>query len=204
MMHTLRKPLNLMKEFHNTSVLLIVSAIAILAFGMFHSFSNNKAYGINESIVVVSMGDSYSSGEGVENFYGWEKDDPRRFESQDFLAHRSEKSWPGSLKIRNMLNPLREYKESDNEVLIEGVRWFFVAASGAETQHIDKEQQLKKHSPNSHNITETYLDRQTDVFKKKSLEGEVDYVTITIGGNDVGFATVVRSAVLDSFGLPHR
>lgn len=40
------------------------------------------------------------------------------------------------------------------------------------------------------------LPKQLDVFSY--IEGDVDYVTLTIGGNDVGFADIVFNVVTDS------
>ena len=53
----------------------------------------------NDAVVVVSLGDSYSSGEGIEDFYGQEKEWEQRVKDEDWLAHRSTKSWPSLLKI---------------------------------------------------------------------------------------------------------
>lgn len=58
--------------------------------------TNIKAKG---TPVVVSLGDSYSSGEGVEPFYGQDKN---RTKDQNWLAHRSTKSWPSMLSIKGM------------------------------------------------------------------------------------------------------
>ena len=45
------------------------------------------------SRIIVSLGDSYSSGEGVEPFYGQNESTANKVKNQDWLAHRSEKSW---------------------------------------------------------------------------------------------------------------
>ena len=69
--------------------------------------------------IMVSLGDSYSSGEGVEPFYGQGypmsvlKDDP------DWLAHRSSQSWPGKLWIPGVQNPMSYHRNSI---------WYFVAS----------------------------------------------------------------------------
>ena len=44
--------------------------------------------------VIVSLGDSYSCGEGIEPFYGQDAEMALRCLDPDWLAHRSEKSWP--------------------------------------------------------------------------------------------------------------
>ena len=55
-----------------------------------------------ESRIMVSLGDSYSSGEGIEPFYGQNEPTADKVKNQDWLAHRSEKSWPGRLTLEEM------------------------------------------------------------------------------------------------------
>ena len=76
--------------------------------------------------VVVSLGDSYSSGEGVEPFYGQDKN---RTKNQDWLAHRSTKSWPSMLSVNGIEGTLADNKDEN---------WFFVATSGATTDNLKK------------------------------------------------------------------
>ncbi len=151
---------------------------------------------IDDPIVVVSLGDSYSSGEGVIDdngksfFYGQDEDIETKVKNQDWLAHRSKKSWSGQLEIDG-LGMLSEHRDTKN--------WYFVATSGATTNElftpfvkkydysIDKAG-LKGSEP---------IDPQLDVFDNIP-EGTVDYVTVTIGGNDVGFSNIITTAVLDS------
>ena len=76
--------------------------------------------------IVVSMGDSFSSGEGIEDFYGQDKRKKDMVKDQDFLAHRSKQSWPGKLDIEG-IGLLSDAKDD---------RWFFVASSGAVTDSI--------------------------------------------------------------------
>ncbi len=56
--------------------------------------------------VVVSMGDSYSACEGVSPFYGWGEG----YANQDWLAHRSENSWPGQLAFPGLSGKLRDHR----------------------------------------------------------------------------------------------
>ncbi|MBQ1392315.1 MAG: hypothetical protein IIY81_02020, partial [Lachnospiraceae bacterium] len=84
---------------------LLIFMASILFLSLLDSFSpiNAYAYGNDEPIIVVSMGDSYSSGEGIEPFYGQkENDNPNgkdlsrfaKIDNDDWLAHRSMYSWP--------------------------------------------------------------------------------------------------------------
>lgn len=137
--------------------------------------------------IMVSMGDSFSSGEGVEEFYNQGLSDKEKAKNEDFLAHRSEKSWPGKLELNGKAMSLQK----DN--------WYFVASSGAETKHFNGEQ---KKTYNRNNVEETtYLPKQLSVFDQFE-KNEVDYVTMTIGGNDVGFSKIVETAATPSFLCP--
>ncbi len=75
------------------------------------------------------MGDSYSSGEGIEPFYGQDESIENRVKNPDWLAHRSTKSWSSRLKVDGLDGTLSNYKDEN---------WFFVAASGAVTENLKK------------------------------------------------------------------
>lgn len=143
--------------------------------------------------VIVSLGDSFSAGEGIEPFYGEDAPLEQKVHNPDWLAHRSTKSWPGLLTLDGVDGPMN-MKRDEN--------WFFVAASGAETRHIRGEfekpvsigdiQIDKEHSK---------LEPQINVFDELREEHlQADYVTMTMGGNDAGFVSVVNAAfVLNSY-----
>lgn len=46
----------------------------------------------NKQKIMVSLGDSYSSGEGIEPFYGQNEKISKKVNNPDWLAHRSEKA----------------------------------------------------------------------------------------------------------------
>ena len=140
--------------------------------------------------IIVSLGDSYSSGEGIEPFYGQElmyfaaiRRDPDVF--HDFLAHRSAISWPGRLYHPIAGVPLWKKRKTGG--------WYFAAASGALTQNLFDTQE-KYYDRDGLNGTE-YLAPQLDVLRRLAREGKtVDYVTLTLGGNDAGFASIIEQA----------
>ena len=68
-----------------------------------------------EDRVMVSIGDSYSSGEGIEPFYGQSKPAYEKVADQDWLAHRSEKSWSGRLTLNGVNGTMAENR---------GKNWF--------------------------------------------------------------------------------
>ncbi len=166
--------------------------------------------------VIVSMGDSYSAGEGLGDYYGEELPESQRMYDQDFLSHRSKKSWPAMLK-RN----LNGSEAIENQI---DKNWFFVAMSGAVTKniigdgkplpdpitedYIEENKYRFKNYLNRYSYTATGIntfkvsscvpiDFQIDIFDDKNLKNkEVDYVTMTIGGNDVDFVGIVTTLLM--------
>ena len=137
-----------------------------------------------ESRIMVSLGDSYSSGEGIEPFYGQNESTADKVKNQDWLAHRSEKSWPGRLTLEGVNGSMAQNR-NDN--------WFFVATSGAVTDNLTHNQRKE------YNIDgiegSRYIDKQLDVFKKLG-DKKAEYVTVSIGGNDVKFADIITEAAI--------
>lgn len=147
----------------------------------------------DDPMIVVSMGDSYSSGEGIEEFYGQNKGLYEKVKDHDWLAHRSENSWPGLLEIPGISGTMRDYKAPLDGSSTSACQWYFVAASGAETKHFSSRQ--KKQYNQISSWGQEYLMPQLDVFD--NIDGDVDYVTMTIGGNDVGFTNIITTCAIN-------
>lgn len=181
---------DLMKRFVTTAMasVMMYSVLPVSA----------SAKGTDGSTIVVSLGDSYSSGEGIPEFYGQNKKWEEKVYDEDWLAHRSTKSWPGLLQIPNISGTLSNYnvKEKNSSKC----KWYFGAVSGAETRHFSKERQkkstYKRLSLFKTLKTTSYLPKQLDVFNKVS--GDVDYVTLTVGGNDVKFEDIITTCATGS------
>ncbi len=141
----------------------------------------------DDDLIVVSLGDSYSSGEGILPFYSQEKDTSEKVADLDWLSHRSRGSWIGTLVVGND-RPLSESRNS---------RWFFAAATGAKTSHISRDQQARVYSYEGYSGT-AYLPKQLSVITDNGLQGKVDYVTLTIGGNDIGFPKLIKNTIMHS------
>lgn len=145
--------------------------------------------------IIVSLGDSYSSGEGIEPFYGQNINPLEEIKNDDWLAHRSKLAWPGMLKVPG-LDKTKTLSHYHNK------NWFFVASSGAKTYHLTNKQVKKYHKKvftgttiPYHLIDEKELDPQLNVFDELKKESkQADYVTITIGGNDAGFENIIFEA----------
>lgn len=105
--------------------------------------------------IIVSLGDSYSSGEGIEPFYGQDVAIPKLPDKKDaetddqdvldWLAHRSEKCWSGRLELSGVSGQMSEHRDEN---------WYFVAASGAEIKNLG--------------VSVTYLKRVKDILSLKS------------------------------------
>lgn len=165
-----------------TCIIILVSSCALCTYAT--EGEENKS--TDDPIIIVSMGDSYSSGEGIEPFYGQSESIKDKVVNPDWLAHRSTKSWPSLLRVNGLAGTLAEHKD-DN--------WFFVASSGAVTDNI-KAKQTKEYSRGIYS-GEYSLVPQIDVFKKFKKD-TVDYVTLTFGGNDVGFTDILKTPVTDN------
>ena len=177
--------------------------------------------------IIVSLGDSYSSGEGIEPFYGEEVfsiDNLReKVNNPDWLAHRSQKSWPGLLKLSledGTTITTGQYKDKG---------WYFAASSGATTEHLKKDlvngtdgKQRKdyyyainpfKFNQNTsvpvlnldpeadkrhrYNTLSGHMDLDPQLTVFDTLDPEtVDYVTLTLGGNDAGFSSILQDAAI--------
>ncbi len=147
--------------------------------------------GALSSRVIVSLGDSFSSGEGIEPFYA--QDGAERYTEPDFLAHRSQKSWPGRLTLPAV---------SGEMALHRGENWFFAAASGARAKHILEPQPktgrvlISKTEENTQlfrTYPTTLLPPQIEIFKTLG-DRKADYVTLTLGGNDACFSEMISRA----------
>ncbi len=162
-----------------TAVALVVLAIflAILALGIRAA----RAYAA-DSPVVVSLGDSYSSGEGTEPFY--EQDNPNKYNQNDWLAHRSQLAWPGRLQLRG--SKLSTLKDSG---------WYFAAASGAKIENVTtSSQRIVWIAGTEEGQSGTKdLPVQLQVFDALG-QSTVDYVTLSVGGNDFGFTDILTIA----------
>ena len=142
----------------------------------------------SENRILVSLGDSYSSGEGIEPFYGQDQKFGKRVKDENWLAHRSKNSWASLLTLPGNPGAMSEGWET---------YWFFRASSGAETIHLNNEQ--PKDYGNIIISGTAYLKPQLTIFNELPM-GSVDYVTITIGGNDVGFAEIIKDCAAQ--GIP--
>ena len=176
-----------------------IALIAVLMLTLLPASVSVSAAPKDEKKIVVSLGDSFSSGEGIEKFYYQDLSLDEKIYKEDWLAHRSQKSWPGKLKVPGLSGTLADHKEDGG--------WYFVASSGAVTGDVIGKNkdgkivgQSKKYTTKDGEVLHsTNLPPQLDIFQKIDAE-EVDYVTLTLGGNDAGFSDIIATAAKE--GIP--
>lgn len=178
------------------------NCILLTVFAVLSTLYPSNLYAENKSTgakIIVSLGDSYSSGEGIEPFYGQEKDLEDKVKDEDWLAHRSEKSWPGLLTLHDLDGKMADYKDT---------YWYFKAISGATTDNL-KYKITKEYDKGGSLIPigniikrfgntkgEVNLSPELDVFDELG-DNAADFITITIGGNDVDFTGIIKKCMLE-------
>lgn len=192
---------SMMQVFTKLMSVLMINVLIISLFSI-RSYAQDEN---TDPLIMVSLGDSYSSGEGIEPFYGQEKVLDEKVKDENWLAHRSMYSWPSLLSVPGMIGTMKDYnmdyirKSTDCE-------WYFRASSGATTGNINgvttdeyegmQKKTIRQDGINNHWKFDAFLPKQLDIFNE--INGNVDYVTLTIGGNDVGFENIIANCVVGS------
>ena len=158
-------------------ILCFVFCIRVLTLFSTSAFSHKK------STLIVSLGDSFSSGEGLPPFYGQDDTAENKVNNYDWLSHRSQKAWPGQLTLPGINGKMSENRNTN---------WYFAATAGATTEHLTKS--FRKDYNVSGQMGYKDIPPQLDVFNELGKK-KADYVTITIGGNDADFQNLVTDAV---------
>ena len=184
-----------------------------------------KYYKNNSDRIIVSLGDSYSSGEGIDPFFG--SDDlplEDRVNNVDWLCHRSQNAWSGMLTLQISDGSTITMKNHRGTAENEG-NWYFAAMSGAVTGNIldtdpiperkknkkEYQHRFKKYNkligmeynPFTSSLEPKYVKGAVEIEPQLSVfdqlgDKKADYVTITMGGNDIEFPKIVTSALLNA------
>ncbi len=131
-----------------------------------------------------------------EMFVGYDSGSKDKYTDHDWVAHRSELAWSGRVSIDSevMCVPMSGNRNEN---------WFFVADSGAtvpdifnkRTKNVNYEVRSSLSVLPTTKYTTVVLDPQISIFDTfDSRDLKADYVTMTMGGNDMGFADVVSEA----------
>jgi hypothetical protein len=140
-------------------------------------------------INIAVMGDSYGSGEGAPMTGG------RLWATGGNNCHRSENA--GEYKA------VQQFVASNPHIAVVH-KPFFVSCSGAQTKNIIGTDYSTGFCDNQGNTPEpTQLKQLQLVFEnpqnyKGDIQGKIDAVVISIGGNDAGFASAVKDAFANS------
>ncbi len=189
----------------------ITAAVLLLAM-FFLPVSGIDSFAAEDPMIIVSMGDSYSSGEGTSPYYGQDKPLEEKIKDLDWLARRSQGGWPALLEVPGYPGTMADYHQNGKSNA--SCQWYFVAAGGATTSDIyltEKSVSAYKAVRSNSGVTyRSYLDKlptQISIFDE--IDGDVDYVTITIGGNDLNplklfKALLTKSSYLGDMGLSEK
>lgn len=115
----------------------------------------------------TALGDSYASGEGVT---------PYLIGQADELCHRSRAGWPALVTAGASPEPLSTRDDA---------AFRFLACSGARIVNLDTTPQAKK-------VGNWWFQSDHEVpLQLDHLNPDADLVTVSIGGNDLGFAPII-------------
>jgi hypothetical protein len=176
-----------MKHLNKSVVILLTVCMVLSIFpqSVLAKKNNEDGKAYRKGRRMISMGDSFASGESIGRYGTGSVTD------EDFLAHRSSFAWSGMLKL-----PGAEGMMRDNR----GTNWEFVACSGATTENLTGTQTKEYNHNGSKGSYE--MPPQFDAFKNGMIDPkEVDYVTLSIGGNDVDFSGIIKRAALNGPGF---
>ena len=205
-----------MKRFVRMLIMATCVAVAMMAAAL-------PALAKSDMPIVVTMGDSYASGEGIEPYYGQE-DGHYKYWNQNWVAHRATRSYASYLTFNGTaLGDVRAVPSSGN--LQQNMRkstvgygygewtegsWYNVSVSAACLRHVYKSASsggtqsksiIKSDSTVGDVDYTANLAPQITVFDYLNAtygKGCVDYVTITVGGYDCDFPMIVANAALTS------
>lgn len=137
----------------------------------------------------VAMGDSYSSGEGVQPFY------PDSDNSVD-SCHRSQYAYPTLVTLPGQSTPIAQQAASQSS----SASFSFIACSGAETTAItaaavDNPPTAADKAGNTDWGAVQDLSEPLQADEQGQLTSATTLVTLTIGGNDARFADVLTGCL---------
>ena len=171
--------------------------------------------------IVVTLGDSYASGDGLEPYVG--QGGAYKYWNEDWVGHRSSGSWESQLVVGGYTlgsvraTPALEVVENGGtrtfsyDAWSSDGLWYDIATSAAYVIHIcgdelDSQSYLEKsvYKIGTDFGTVSYTARYApqvkvfDYLNQTFGAGSVDFVTLMVGGNDVGFGDVMVKAATSS------
>ncbi len=133
-----------------------------------------------QAVDYVAFGDSYSSGEGAEDYTDESNRGRERGSTEPGnQCHRSNNAYSTHVQTPGYYLPNKELQG------VQGSSWSFVACSGARTFNVYNEDADGLRSQ------ETQWDEGVVQLDQTAVTGDVTLATISIGGNDAAFSDVV-------------
>ena len=139
--------------------------------------------GVQPTYKVVALGDSYSSGEGVEP-YSADSDNPNDG------CHRSTRAYSALITLPAQTVPLGQNANDEYD---------FLACSGAHSTSITGNAVDGPHDEDPYDTDwgTPYFDHDEDLQADSGyLDASTDAVTLSIGGNDARFADVIKACTI--------
>jgi lysophospholipase L1-like esterase len=130
-----------------------------------------------QAIHAVGMGDSYSSGEGIDPYDAGTDDDWGDDRNQ---CHRSAAAYSRVWQPPNYTASISTYLGGPTDT-----RLAFIACSGATTANVRRDGAVQ------------YTEGATQLDQNRT-DADTDLVTLSIGGNDIGFSTVLEACAVHS------
>jgi Tol biopolymer transport system component/lysophospholipase L1-like esterase len=161
----------------------------------------------------VALGDSFSAGEGVDPYFrdGYDPNTGTQPGNIDNRCHRSTRAYAEWVQPPSYQQPLyaiasgagdsgsgkriNKYGSDQNVRGAGGVAWVFWACSGAVIDNVSSGGQIQNDSSTGFHEQYTQLDNP-------SVNVATDLVTITIGGNDVGFTDILKKCAKTACATP--
>lgn len=141
---------------------------------------------------VVSLGDSFSSGEGAGGFDAWSDNNGGSLESRN-ACHQSSNAWIRKTVLPSHISSIGSLESSADPSL----DFHFLACSGAETENLMPFQAasgtppVNAESQGGDNVQWS----QVSQLDAGYLDGNTTLVTLSIGGNDMRFAQIVVACI---------
>jgi lysophospholipase L1-like esterase len=148
-------------------------------------------YTNSRPINYVAMGDSHSSGEGAKDYTS----DTNIIGSDGYgnMCHRSDNAYPKKL---NLFQAVSDIPLANANVGASLENDEFLACSGAKTENVKLAGTAPPRAHGEPPDDVSQLNRKFDASTVPVVNQATDLVTISIGGNDIGFGDIAKSCML--------
>ena len=195
---------------------LLLFAAAIMVFALFCA---TPAFADASTPILVTMGDSFACGEGLEPYYG--QSDAHKYWNQEWVAHRSTRSWNSRLVVggyaatslkATALSPSYDQVKDQDTVTFSNYSWsngtwFNLTNSGATITNVyggtggysaAQEKYLSINDAQQGTIAYTAVYgpqiEAIDYINKTYGNNSVDYIVVNVGANDLNIGSIFITA----------